>query len=96
MQKETPTDWAGTSTPKIFNGTRSYAPITDSSRWKRIYNILYQSQHVYKQIQDVNIGEIHFITIRVPNWTSVPLNEDQKLDQIEHCIVRIPIQPSVQ
>ena len=34
--------------------------------------------------------------IRVPIWTSAPLNKDQKLEQNEHCIVGVPISPSVQ
>ena len=55
MQRETPTDWAKTPTPKIVNGTSLLTPITTTSRWKNnFYIILYQLQHVYKQIQDVN------------------------------------------
>ena len=53
-------------------------------------------QHLDKQIQDVNINALHFDLIGVPISASVLLNEDQKLEQIEHCIVRVPIQPSVQ
>ena len=51
---------------------------------------------MYKQMQQVKIGEIHFVKIRVPKWTIVLLNEDQELKQFEHCIMRIPIQPSVE
>ena len=47
-------------------------------------------------MQDVNIGELRFGIIRVPIWTSVLLNKDQKLQQVENCIVRVPIQPSLQ
>ena len=32
-------------------------------------------------MQDDKMDELHFEINRVPVWTSVPLNEDQKLEQ---------------
>ena len=62
---------------------------------KNLNNTLYRLEHVYKQMQNDNIDKIHFEMFCVPIWTSVPLNEDRKLEQNEHCIVRVPNQPSV-
>ena len=42
-------------------------------------------------MQDALIDERPFEKIRVPIRTIVPLNEDRKLEQNEHCIVRVPI-----
>ena len=67
-----------TSTAKLFNGTNPHAPITETnSSENNFHNILYRLQHVYKHLQDVNIGKLHFRMILVPNCTSVPLNENQ-------------------
>ena len=71
--------------------------ITSTNRWENnFYNILYWLRHVYKQMQDDNIDEVHFAIIRVPIWKNVPPSEDQKLEQIEQCIVGVPIRPSEQ
>ena len=46
-------------------------------------------------MQDNGKDELHFEIFRVPNWTSVVLKEARKLEQKEHCMVRVPILPSV-
>ena len=51
---------------------------------------------MYKQTQEVNIVELHFGIIRVPILKSVWLNEHLKLEKIQHCIVRVAIEASVQ
>ena len=67
------------------------------NEWKNnLYNTFYWLQHVYKQMQVDITGELHFGKVRVPDWTSVPLSEDMNLEQFEHCIVLVLIQPSVQ
>ena len=97
MQRESLVDWAETSTPKIFKRSRLHTPITKTNIGeKNFYNTLYRSQHVYKQMQDNKISELHFGIIRAPIGTSVPQNEDQNLEQIGHCIVRVLIQPNPQ
>ena len=45
-----------------------------------LHDTLYQSQHVYKQMQDKNMDELQFEKIRVPIGTSVPLNEARKME----------------
>ena len=47
-------------------------------------------------MQDDNIDDLHFEIFRVPIWTSVSPDEVRKLERNEHCIVRFPIQLSVQ
>ena len=97
MQRETPADWTETSTPEIFKETRLHMLTTQKiRRQNNFYTTLYQIQHVYKQMQYNSKDELHFETGPVPIWLSVPLNEDRNLYQNEHCIVCVPIQPSVQ
>ena len=44
---------------------------------------------------DVNIDKLHFEFFRVL-ISSILLDEDENVEQIEHSIVRVPIQPSLQ
>ena len=97
MHRETATPWVETSTHEMFIGTTQHIPKTNTNGWKNtFYNTLYRLQHVYKQMQEVLTGEFLFGIIRLPIWTSVPLNEDTKLKQFGLCIVCVPIQPSLQ
>ena len=60
-----------------------------------LYDNLYRWQHVYKQLQDYSLDELHFGIFHVPIWTSFCLKENRQLEQNEDCIARVPIQPSV-
>ena len=75
----------------IQSNKTTHAHNQDEQMRKYFKNTLYQLQHLDKQVQDNSIDNLHFKVIFVPIWTSVPLNEDRKLEQNEHCIVRAPI-----
>ena len=47
-------------------------------------------------MQENNIKELPFEKIHVPRWSNVLINDDLELEQNEHCVVRVPIQPSLQ
>ena len=51
---------------------------------------------MYKQMQDHGIDKLNFEIISVPSSTKVPLDENRKLEQNAHYILRVPIQPGVQ
>ena len=70
--------------------------LTKTNRWERnFYNTMYRWEHLYKQMQNDKKDEFHWGIRRVQSWTIVPLNENRKVNEIEDCIVRVSIQPSV-
>ena len=89
-------DWAETSSPEKIRVTRPQTPKTKMNRWENnLFKTFCRLQHVHKQMQDVLLGEIHFEIVRVQIWTSVLVNDGQNLEQIQYCIVRVQVQPSV-
>ena len=86
-----------TSTPEKANGTRPHSPIKiTNGRNNNLYNTLYQSQHVDKQMKDLIIGKLQFGIRRIRNQATVPLNKGMNLVHFEHSSARVPIQPRVQ
>ena len=63
---------------------------------ENIYKTPCTLQRVYKQMQDESQDELHFETIRVPIWTSVPLKEARKSQWDQNFILRITIQLDVE
>ena len=53
LRRETPADWAETTTPERFIETSSHMFLIKTNRWeKNLYNTLYRWQHVYKRLQN--------------------------------------------
>ena len=68
MHRETPVEWAKTSTTEISNGTKQFMSINKKSRWE--YNLLITSQrlqHVYKQMQEDSLDKLHLEKVCVTN-----------------------------
>ena len=97
MDAETPTDWAGTSTPEIANETWPHKHIARENGGNNNFykNLLPTATRGQTNRGATKNGRIIRMD-RVLKGASVPLNQDKSSERFEHCSARVPIQPRVQ